>query len=113
MYAIRSYYAESADSEFTWENFQVSVNKDLADVLGNFVSRITKFCRSKFGEALPEGGTWGEREEALISELTTRIADYERYMDDKDVRKAAAASGDCARLHERHLHLRRARRDAA
>ncbi len=42
--------------EFTWENFQTSVNKDLADVLGNFVSRVTKFCRSKFGEAVPEGG---------------------------------------------------------
>ncbi len=87
---LLSHAPESADSEFTWENFQASVNKDLADVLGNFVSRITKFTRSKFGEALPEGGTWGEREEALISELTTRIADYERYMDDKDVRKAAA-----------------------
>jgi methionyl-tRNA synthetase len=40
---------ESSDAEFTWENFQANVNKDLADVLGNFVSRITKFCRSKFG----------------------------------------------------------------
>ena len=33
------------------------MNKDLADVLGNFVSRITKFCRSKFGEAVPEAGS--------------------------------------------------------
>jgi len=87
---LLSHAPESADSEFTWENFQASANKDLADVLGNFVSRITKFTRSKFGEALPEGGTWGEREEALIAELTTRIAEYERHMDDKEVRKAAA-----------------------
>ena len=28
---------ESSDAEFTWENFQANVNKDLADVLGNFV----------------------------------------------------------------------------
>ncbi|MCV2877457.1 methionine--tRNA ligase [Sedimentimonas flavescens] len=86
---LLSHAPESADSEFTWENFQTSVNKDLADVLGNFVSRITKFTRSKFGEALPEGGTWGEREEALIVELTTRVREYERHMDDKEVRKAA------------------------
>ncbi|WBL32528.1 methionine--tRNA ligase [Sinirhodobacter sp. HNIBRBA609] len=86
---LLSHAPESADSEFTWENFQTSVNKDLADVLGNFVSRITKFTRSKFGEALPEGGTWGEREEALIAELTTRVREYERHMDDKEVRKAA------------------------
>ncbi|MDF1619197.1 methionine--tRNA ligase [Pseudothioclava nitratireducens] len=86
---LLSHAPESADSEFTWENFQASVNKDLADVLGNFVSRITKFTRSKFGEALPEGGAWGAQEEALIAELTTRIAEYERHMDDKEVRKAA------------------------
>lgn len=86
---LLSHAPESADAEFTWENFQVSVNKDLADVLGNFVSRITKFCRSKFGEALPEGGLWGEREIALIAELATRVRDYERLMDEKEVRKAA------------------------
>ncbi len=86
---LLSHAPESADSEFTWENFQASVNKDLADVLGNFVSRITKFTRSKFGEVLPEGGAWGAQEEALIAELTTRIAEYERHMDDKEVRKAA------------------------
>jgi len=86
---LLSHAPENSDAEFTWENFQASANKDLADVLGNFVSRITKFCRSKFGEALPEGGEWGEREAALIAELTARLADYERYMDEKEVRKAA------------------------
>ena len=86
---LLSHAPESADSEFTWENFQVSANKDLADVLGNFVSRITKFTRSKFGEAVPEGGVWGEQEAALIAELTTRIRDYEQFMEDKEVRKAA------------------------
>ncbi|WP_375265458.1 methionine--tRNA ligase [Planktotalea sp.] len=85
---LLSHAPESSDSEFTWENFQASVNKDLADVLGNFVSRVTKFCRSKFGEVVPEGGTWGEREEALIAELTTRIRAYEGYMDAMEVRKS-------------------------
>jgi len=80
---------ETSDSEFTWENFQSGVNKDLADVLGNFVSRITKFCRSKFGEVVPEGGAYGEQETALITDLTTKIRAYERFMEDKEVRKAA------------------------
>ncbi|AQS46888.1 MULTISPECIES: methionine--tRNA ligase [Thioclava] len=86
---LLSHAPESADAEFTWENFQVSANKDLADVLGNFVSRITKFTRSKFGEAIPEGGSWGEQEAALIEELTTRIRAYETHMEEKDIRKAA------------------------
>ncbi len=80
---------ETSDSEFTWENFQTGVNKDLADVLGNFVSRITKFCRSKFGEAVPEGGVFGEQENALIADLTTKIRAYETFMEEKEVRKSA------------------------
>ena len=80
---------ESSDSEFTWENFQAGVNKDLADVLGNFVSRITKFCRSKFGEAVPAGGTFGPQEDALIEELSRRLSAYEGFMEAMEVRKSA------------------------
>ncbi|WP_281983850.1 methionine--tRNA ligase [Thalassorhabdomicrobium marinisediminis] len=80
---------ETSDSEFTWEQFQTDVNKDLADVLGNFVSRVTKFCRSKFSEAVPAGGTFGAAEEALIEELQTRLAAYEKAMDAIEVRKSA------------------------
>jgi len=87
---LLSHAPESSDSEFTWENFQQSVNKDLADVLGNFVSRVTKFCRSKFGEEVPSGGTWGPEEEALILRLQKGLTAYERQMDAIEVRKAAA-----------------------
>ncbi|TDK48748.1 methionine--tRNA ligase [Antarcticimicrobium luteum] len=86
---LLSHAPESSDAEFTWENFQTSVNKDLADVLGNFVSRITKFCRSKFGEAVPEGGEYGDREQTLIEELSTRIRAYEGHMEAMEVRKSA------------------------
>ena len=87
---LLSHAPENSDSEFTWENFQASVNKDLADVLGNFVSRITKFCRSKFGEALPQGGAWGDRERMLTTTLDARIRTYEGFMDGIEIRKAAS-----------------------
>lgn len=81
---------ESSDADFTWENFQGGVNKDLADVLGNFVSRVTKFCRSKFGESVPEGGQYGAAEAALTAEIQTRLTAYETAMEDIELRKAAA-----------------------
>ena len=87
---LLSHAPESSDAEFTWEAFQTDVNKDLADVLGNFVSRITKFCRSKFGEAVPEAGQYGPAEAQLIADLTARIRAYEGHMDAIEVRKAAA-----------------------
>ncbi|MEL6417013.1 MAG: methionine--tRNA ligase [Pseudomonadota bacterium] len=80
---------ETSDAEFTWELFQAGVNKDLADVLGNFVSRVTKFCRSKFGEVVPEGGAYGPAEKALIQDLSARVARYQDRMAAMDVRKSA------------------------
>jgi methionyl-tRNA synthetase len=81
---------ESSDSEFTWEAFQTDVNKDLADVLGNFVSRVTKFCRSKFGEEIPAGGAFGPAEEALIARLQAGLETYQIHMTNMEVRKAAS-----------------------
>ena len=87
---LLSHAPESSDSEFTWENFQASVNKDLADVLGNLVSRVTKFATSKFGTTIPAGGQFGPQETALIADLGARIRDYESLMQAMEVRKAAA-----------------------
>ncbi len=87
---LLSHAPETSDTEFTWENFQVSVNKDLADVLGNLVSRVTKFCRSKFGEAVPAGGEGGPREAGLAADLAARIRAYEGHLEAIEVRKAAA-----------------------
>lgn len=87
---LLTHVPESSDSEFTWENFQATVNKDLADVLGNFVSRITKFCRAKFGEEVPAGGEYGVAETAVITEITKRLKSYEGHLEAIEIRKATA-----------------------
>jgi methionyl-tRNA synthetase len=80
---------EGSDSNFTWEGFQGQVNKDLADVLGNFVSRVTKFAAARFGTTVPEGGDYGEAEAAVVEEIARRLAAYEGHMDAIELRKAA------------------------
>ena len=79
---------ESSDSDFTWESFQAGINKDLADVLGNFVSRVTKFCRSKWGEVVPVGGAYGAAEAAVIAEISERLDSYQVHMQAIELRKA-------------------------
>ncbi|PWE33296.1 methionine--tRNA ligase [Maritimibacter sp. 55A14] len=86
---LLSHAPENSDAEFTWENFQASVNKDLADVLGNFVSRVTKFCRSKFGEAVPEGGPDMPFDAATRDAFQGYMNNYQRHMAEMDIRKAA------------------------
>ncbi|MGW2345447.1 methionine--tRNA ligase [Streptomyces sp. NPDC001661] len=82
---------ESDDSSFTWEHFTATVNKDLADTLGNFVNRVLSFSRKRFGDDVPEGGTPGEAEVKLGQEISTLLAEYETQMEALQFRKAAAA----------------------
>lgn len=79
---------ESADTAFTWEDFQSSVNSGLANVLGNFINRITKYTASKFESKVPAGGAYGEAEAWVISELQTRIPRLIGYYEAHEFRKA-------------------------
>jgi methionyl-tRNA synthetase len=80
---------ESADVSFTWELFATSVNKDLADTLGNFVHRVLSFARARFGGEVPPDGTPGDPEEKLGAEVARLLADYEEHLDATRFRKAA------------------------
>ena len=81
---------EGSDAAFTWEGFQASINSDLANVLGNFVNRITKYTVSKFDGVLPPEGTPGEDEAWMANELSTRLAALTEHYEQMEFRKAAA-----------------------
>ena len=81
---------ESDDASFTLEHFASVVNKDLADVLGNFVNRITRFCNARFGDTIPAGGHYGATEAALEKELDAKIKSYTDNLELMEFRKAFA-----------------------
>jgi len=87
---LTAYSPEGSDSPFTWEAFQASINSDLANVLGNFVNRITKYAESKFGGVVPDGGEAGPDEAWLVSELKTRLPQLVSHYEAMEFRKAAA-----------------------
>ncbi|MGW3117875.1 methionine--tRNA ligase [Streptomyces sp. NPDC001107] len=82
---------ESDDSSFTWEHFTATVNKDLADTLGNFVNRVLSFSKKRFGEDVPAGGVPGEAETRLGEQIAELLAEYEGHLETLQFRKAAAA----------------------
>jgi methionyl-tRNA synthetase len=82
---------ESSDTAFTWEQFASAVNRDLADVLGNFVNRILKFTEGKFDGVIPDGGAPGPLEEKLYADVSARLADLAEQMEAIEVRKSAQA----------------------
>ncbi len=83
---------ESSDSSFTWAHFAATVNKDLADVLGNFVNRVLKFATARFEGNVPESSDWGEGENAAAAEIAEALYDFQRLLlRDHEFRQSAAA----------------------
>jgi methionyl-tRNA synthetase len=89
-YYLMASAPEGSDSNFTWPLFASIVNKDLADVLGNFVNRVTRFCVSRFDGLVPEGGAYGAAEEALAQELDRRIIRLTESLEGMEFRKSIA-----------------------
>ena len=81
---------ESSDAAFTWEEFQSSVNSDLANVLGNFVNRITKYTVSKFDGQVPEGGEAGDDEAWVLEEVSSRLPQMVEHLNNREFRKGLA-----------------------
>ncbi|MFH8749222.1 methionine--tRNA ligase [Streptomyces rimosus] len=90
-YFLMANAPESDDTSFTWELFSSSVNKDLADTLGNFVNRVLSFSRKRFGDEVPAGAAAGEAEAKLGEQIAELLAEYEGHMEALQFRKAAAA----------------------
>jgi methionyl-tRNA synthetase len=90
-YFLMAHAPESDDTSFTWELFSATVNKDLADTLGNFVNRVLSFSRKRFGDKVPAGKEPGEAEQKLSEQLAELLAEYEKHMESLQFRKAAQA----------------------
>jgi len=86
---LTAYGPEHSDAAFTWEQFQSTTNKDLADVLGNFVNRIVKFTESKFGGVVPEGAALTDVDQDFLKQIQDGIAEATANLEDMEFRKAA------------------------
>ena len=80
---------EGSDTAFTWEQYQSSVNRDLADVFGNFVNRILKFCEARFEGVVPAGGEPGPREQQLYADVSAKLGELTELMEAMELRKSA------------------------
>lgn len=81
---------ETDDTDFSFERFADEINKDLNDVLGNFVLRILKFYSSKIGTEVLYSPVFGEVENSLLEELQNRVNAYTNYLSEMEFRKAMA-----------------------
>ncbi len=79
---------ESDDTNFSFDQFAATVNKDLNDVLGNFVNRVLKMTTNNFGQQIPLLGNITAAETSLYTLLDSLIETYTKYLSNLEYRKA-------------------------
>lgn len=52
-YTLASNLPENKDADFSWDDFQIKNNNELAAILGNFINRTVVFVKNKFDNKIP------------------------------------------------------------
>ncbi len=68
-YTLAANAPETADSEFTWKDFQQRCNGDLVGKFGNLVNRVLVFTQTRAGAAIPESGKLEEIDNQFLANL--------------------------------------------
>ena len=104
-YALTTMMPETADSDWSWREFQARLNDDLADNLGNFVSRTLRFGERFLDGVIPPPGDLAEPDREILEEGRRAAADIRSAIMGFGFRKAAqrlmAYCSSCNRYYDR------------
>ena len=102
-YVLTSIAPENKDSEFTWADYQVRVNSELADILGNFVNRTIVLTHKYYEGIVPEAGNLSAVEHALFEKLKAVESRISTLMYGYKIREAQQEMMNIARLGNKYL----------
>lgn len=94
---------ETDDSAFTWEDFQQTVNKDLAHVLGNFINRTLSMTAKNFGETIPANAKSTAADDALKARTEATLAKLNTHFAAMEFRRAVEALRELFTLGNEYL----------
>ena len=88
-YYLLTIVPESTDSDFTFSHFAATVNKDLADILGNFINRFEALLKRYWNNCIPISNP--DTEFNLPTKCKEIIADFQTNLEALSFRKAIHA----------------------
>jgi methionyl-tRNA synthetase len=103
-YALATMMPETADSDWSWREFQSRVNDDLADNLGNFVARTLRFAERFLDGRLPARGKPLPQDEAILgagsAAADEMAACWRTFQFRKACQRLMAFSSECNRYYD-------------
>jgi methionyl-tRNA synthetase len=83
---LTSLIPETADSSFTWKGFELKINSELANNIGNFINRAMKFSAKNWPEGLKGEKflAFNGEHESTVKEF---IKEYHELLDSQQIKK--------------------------
>jgi len=102
-YVLTSIAPETKDSEFTWKEYQVRINSELADILGNFINRALVLTQKYYDGAVPELGVLTDYDNQVLAEIKSIPERISKLVYAYKLREAQAEAMNLARLGNKYL----------
>lgn len=84
---LTSLIPETSDSSFTWKNFELKINSELANNIGNFINRAMKFSASKFPEGIAADKFTAFFSGEHIKHVETFIKEFHELLDSYQIKR--------------------------
>lgn len=79
-YTLAANLPENKDADFSWDDFQIKNNNELAAILGNFINRTVVFAKTKFDNKIPTRKSDNYEIFEIVKNQTKIVSDcYENY----------------------------------
>ncbi len=105
--ALRYYLAvnapENKDADFTWTDFQLRNNGELADILGNFVNRTLTFAKRQFN-GVPARGEMDDLDRSMVAALEKAPQEIGDLLEHFELRRAVVRLMDVARFANKYFN---------
>ena len=105
-YVLMAIRPELRDANFTWRDFEMHVNSELNDVLGNFIHRTLVFISNNFDAKIPQPGVFEDKDEKMKQQITDAPANITALLDQFQLKSALASIIELARTGNQYLSER-------
>lgn len=97
-YAIAANAPETADSEFTWKDFQMRCNSELLGKFGNFVHRVLVFAKQQCGGKVPPKSALLPIDHEFVQQMDALVESAATCYEEFRLRKASQTLMELAHL---------------
>lgn len=105
-YVLAANAPESRDADFSWKDFQIKINSELANILGNLANRVFTFSKKYFDGVINKPASFSEKSQALLDEIEELSGQTNDCYRNYRVRKAVNTIMDIARAGNRYFDER-------